>query len=61
MDLINDDEVFVDEVFQFAHFMLDFRIPGFYVRPPEPPEPAVVSVITIYQQLGALRPGFDRR
>jgi hypothetical protein len=37
MGLINDDEVFVDEVFQFAVCMLDFSHPGFYVRLPEPP------------------------
>src|SRR6516162_8658044 len=29
MGLINDDDVFVDEVFQFAHCMLDFRILDF--------------------------------
>ena len=30
-------KVFVDEAFQFTLCMLDFRILGFYVRPPESP------------------------
>jgi len=32
-------KVFVDEAFQFTLCMLDFRILGFYVRPPEPQSP----------------------
>ena len=32
-------KVFVDEAFQFTLCLLDFRILGFYVRPPEPQSP----------------------